>query len=151
MRWAAALLAACALAGCATPSAPEPEPPPPCPEGEEPLRTAQLFFGRNIAGQPGLDEAAFGEFVDQELTPRFPLGLTVLEGGRQWQGSDNALIRQSAKVIVIVLPMKGSDTLLAEVRDLYKTRFKQESVLLIVQDSCLPEGTVSRPPDAEPL
>lgn len=135
MTRAAALLAALALAGCATPSR-EP-PPPPCPVGEEPLRTAQLFFGRNIAGQPGISETAFTSFVEEELTPRFPQGLTVLDGGRQWQGSENALIRQAAKVVVIVLPRKGSDKLLDEVRERYKTRFQQESVLLIVQDSCL--------------
>lgn len=134
MTRAAALLAALALAGCATTS-PEP-PPPPCPEGEEPLRTAQLFFGRNIAGQPGISEAAFGAFVEEELTPRFPQGLTVLDGGGQWQGSENALIRQAAKVVVIVLPRTGSDKLLDEVRERYKARFQQESVLLIVQDSC---------------
>lgn len=136
MTRAAALLAALALAGCATPPAPEPEPPP-CPAGESPMRTAQLFFGRNIAGQPGISETAFTAFVDEELTPRFPQGLTVLDGGGQWQGSENALIRQAAKVVVIVLPRNGSDKLLDEVRKRYKARFNQESVLLIVQDSCL--------------
>ncbi|MFC3076894.1 DUF3574 domain-containing protein [Phenylobacterium terrae] len=136
MTRAGALLAALALAGCAT-SSHEPPPPAPCPAGEEPLRTAQLFFGPNIAGQPGISETAFTSFVEEELTPRFPQGLTVLDGGRQWQGSENALIRQAAKVVVIVLPRKGSDKLLDEVRARYKSRFQQESVLLIVQDSCL--------------
>lgn len=136
MMRAAALLTALALAGCAT-TASQPPPPPPCPAGEEPLRTAQLFFGRNIAGQPGISETAFGAFVEEELTPRFPKGLTVLDGGGQWQGSENALIRQAAKVVVIVLPGRGSDKLLHEVRERYKSRFQQESVLLIVQDSCL--------------
>lgn len=135
MRSMAALLAALALAACA--SVPDAQPPSACPAGEEPLQTAQLFFGRNIAGQPGISEAAFAAFVDEELKPRFPHGLTVLDGGRQWQGSDNELIRQAAKVVVIVLPGRGSDKLLAEVRTRYKTRFKQDSVLLIVQDSCL--------------
>lgn len=132
---AAALLAVLTLAGCATP--PPELAPPPCPAGEEPLRTAQLFFGRNISGQTGVGEAAFGAFVDEELTPRFPEGLTVLDGGGQWAGAENALIRDAAKVVVIVLPQKGSDKLLAEVRDRYKARFQQDSVLLIVQDSCL--------------
>lgn len=135
MTRAAALLAALALAGCATP--PREPPPAACPAGEEPLRTAQLFFGRNIAGQPGISETGFSSFVEEELKPRFPKGLTVLDGGRQWQGSENALIRQAAKVVVIVLPTRGSDKLLNEVRERYKARFQQESVLLIVQDSCL--------------
>lgn len=135
MRRMAALLAALTLSACA--STPLATPPAACPPGEQPLRTAQLFFGRNISGQPGISEAAFAAFVDEELKPRFPQGLTVLDGGRQWQGSENELIREAAKVVVIVLPSKGSDKLLAEVRARYKARFKQESVLLIVQDSCL--------------
>jgi hypothetical protein len=137
MRRTAALLAALGLALAACATTPEDPPPPACPPGEEPLRTAQLFFGGNIAGQPGISESAFAAFVDEELKPRFPQGLTVLDGGRQWQGSENALIRQAAKVVVIVLPAKGSDKLLSEVRARYKARFQQESVLLIVQDSCL--------------
>ena len=47
------------------------------------MRTAQLFFGQNIGGERGVSEADFRKFVDEELTPRFPSGLTVLEGGGQ--------------------------------------------------------------------
>ena len=75
----ATIAAAAALSGCASVSAA----PTICPAGQEPMRMAQLFFGRSIGDQPGVSDQAFRKFVDEELTPRFPEGLTILEGGGQ--------------------------------------------------------------------
>lgn len=112
--------------------------PPACPAGQERLRTAQLFFGQNIGGKPGVSDADFRKFVDSELSPRFPDGLTILNGGGQWRGSENQLIREAAKVVVIVLPAKGDGARnLEAVRAAYKQRFNQDSVLLITQASCV--------------
>jgi hypothetical protein len=121
------------LAGCVTTSAG-----PVCPKGQDYLQTAQLFFGRNIGGKPGVSEADFRKFVDEELTPRFPDGLTVLDGGGQWRGDENKLIREASKVVLIVLP-KGRDPggKIEAVRAAYKTRFHQESVMAITQGSCV--------------
>jgi hypothetical protein len=111
---------------------------PPCPAGQEAQRTAQLFFGRNIGGKPGVSEADFQKFIDQEVTPRFPDGLTVMDGGGQWRGDENKLIREASKVLLIVLPKRGDAAGRIEtVRNAYKTRFHQESVLLITQSSCV--------------
>jgi hypothetical protein len=127
-------MAALSLAACAT-TRPEP---PTCPEGQLRLRTAQLFFGRNVDGVPGVTEVAFGKFVDEELTPRFPDGLTVLDGGGQWRGPENKLIRESSKIVLIVLPPKGDvNKRIEAVRNAYKSRFKQDSVLLITQAACV--------------
>ena len=133
MRFApiAALLAALALAGCATS-------PPRCPVGQEPMRTAQLFFGQNIGGKPGVSNADFRKFVDEEMTPRFSNGLTVMDGGGQWKGEENRLIREAAKVVVLVLPNgPEANRKLEDVRKAYKARFHQESVLLVTQPACV--------------
>lgn len=123
------------LTGCATI---RPEPSPACPVGQEAHRTAQLFFGRNIGDKAGVSEADFHRFVDEVLTPKFPDGLTVLDGGGQWRGDENKLIRESAKVVLVVLP-KGRDgsARLDAARNAYKSRFHQESVLLITQAACV--------------
>lgn len=134
LRLAAGVLATLSLAACATT---QPEPPA-CPDGQQRLRTAQLFFGRNDSEQPGVSAAAFGKFVDEEMTPRFPDGLTILDGGGQWRGPENKLIRESAKIVLIVLPAKGDvNKRIEAVRNAYKTRFKQDSVLLITQAACV--------------
>ncbi|WP_334161355.1 DUF3574 domain-containing protein [Phenylobacterium sp.] len=132
------MLLALALSGCATIERAQAPREPACPAGQEHLRTAQLFFGRSAGQTPNVSEAAFSQFVDQEITPRFPDGLTVMDGGGQWRGSENQLIREAAKVVLIVLPRKG-DALqkINAVRDAYKTRFSQETVLLITQAACV--------------
>ena len=109
-----------------------------CPAGQERLSTAQLFFGRNLGDEPRVSEAEFVRFVDEELTPRFPDGLTVLDGGGQWRGPENQLVREASKIVLIVLPKQGENTQrLQAVRSAYKTRFQQESVLLITQPACV--------------
>ena len=134
VRLAASLGVLLSLAACATSQPSETA----CPDGQQRLRTAQLFFGRNIDGKPGVSEAAFAKFVDEELTPRFPDGLTVLEGGSQWRGPENKLIRESAKIVLIVLPKRGASIERVEAaRAAYKVRFNQESVVLITQPGCV--------------
>lgn len=128
----ALLLLTIALAGCAGAERGA------CPRGQEQLRTAQLFFGRNIGSKPGVSDTEFRKFVDEELTPRFPDGLTVLDGGGQWKGQENALIRESSKVVLIVLPKgKGQTARLEAAKQAYKARFKQDAVMLITQPACV--------------
>ncbi len=129
---ALSLAASLALAGCATV-----EPDPICPPGQEHLRTAQLFFGRNVGAAPAVSEADFRKFMDEEVTPRFPDGLTVMDGGGQWRGAENQLIREASKVVLIVLPRRGAGDRIEAVRTAYKTRFKQDSVLLVTQAACV--------------
>ena len=126
------LTLALALAGCASVQ------PHPCPLGQERLRTAQLFFAPNTDGKPRVSDADFRKFADEELTPRFPDGLTILNGGGQWRGSENQLIREASKVVLIVLPAKGDARARIEAaRRAYTKRFRQESVLLVTQASCV--------------
>ena len=135
MRRAGALLLVLMLAGCAGVRGR----PDSCPAGQERLRTAQLFFGQKTQGQPWVSEAQFRKFVDEELTTRFHDGLTVLDGGRQWKGEPDQLIRDSAKVVLIVLPKAGdSQPQLDAVLTAYKVRFKQDPVLRVTQPACVP-------------
>jgi hypothetical protein len=134
LRLALGAVVAFSLAACAT----APPPAPACPAGQQRLRTAQLFFGRNVAGRSDVSDVAFHKFVDEELTPRFPDGLTILDGGGQWRGAEDKLIRESAKIVLIVLPSRGdAGRRIDAVRTAYKTQFHQESVLLITQAACV--------------
>src|SRR5271168_17538 len=48
----------------------------------------KLYFGLGLADNPnqGVSEARWREFLDREVTPRFPNGLSVLDVYGQWQG-----------------------------------------------------------------
>lgn len=130
MKRLGALLGLMTVAGCATAPAPA------CPAGQEHLRTAQLFLGQK-AGGPQVGPGDLARFIDQEVTPRFPDGVTVLDGGGQWQGSENQLIREAVKVVMIVLPpASDAKRRVDQVREAYKTRFQQDSVL-VTQASCV--------------
>lgn len=126
-----ALLLALGLAGCAS-TVDEPV----CPPGQEHLRTAQLFLGGKAAGR-ALREAELDRFVEQEITARFPDGVTVLDGGAQWRGPENVLIREAQKVVLIVLPTDGAPKRMEAVRAAYKARFKQDSVVTVTQAACV--------------
>jgi hypothetical protein len=138
MKALGALIATAALVGLTGCATRPPERLPTCPAGQEAHRTAQLFFGRNIGDKPGVSEADFRRFMDEDVTPKFPDGLTVMDGGGQWRGDENKLIREASKVVMIVLP-KGRDVSgrIEAVRSAYKARFHQESVLLITQAACV--------------
>lgn len=126
------LAGATLLSGCASLA------PTTCPAGQDPGRTAQLFFGRKIGDRIGVSETDFARFVDEELTPRFPAGLTVLDAAGQWRGAAGTVVREPSKVVILALPgPAGGEDRLDAVRAAYKRRFSQEAVMVITQPVCL--------------
>lgn len=134
IRAGALILIGMALSGCADLRLGQAS----CPAGQQRLRTAKLFFGQRSEGRPWVSETQFRKFVDEELTSRFPDGLTVLEGGDRWKGEKDNQIRKSAKVVLIVLPKDGDpQPRLEAVREAYKARFSEDSVLRVTGPTCV--------------
>jgi len=111
-----------------------------CPGGipGDPGVTVQLFFGRSIKGGGSVDAAAWQEFLAQSVTPRFPAGLTVLEGAGQWQqrSTGRVIAENSTIVLIVTEPSAENWRKFREIREEYKKRFSQESVGLVVNQSC---------------
>ena len=130
---ATALLAlALGIAGCVTTAAPS------CPPGGRDRLVAELLFGRNIGGRLGVSEAAFRRFVDAEVTPRFPNGLTITDSRGQYRHAGGRLVREPGKVVMIVLDEEARDLpRLAEVASAYRRRFAQESVGIMTRRACV--------------
>jgi Protein of unknown function (DUF3574) len=61
-----------------------------------------LYFGRNIAGGGEVSEAEFQAFIDAEITPRFPDGLTLYDADGQFLDSNGTLIREPSQVISLI-------------------------------------------------
>ncbi|WP_028924616.1 DUF3574 domain-containing protein [Pseudonocardia acaciae] len=124
-----------ALTGCATSAAAPPATPPaanPAPPGCEPYARTELFFGTTRAGGPPISDQEFHAFLDSEVTPRFPDGLTLLSGYGQFRGSDGKLAREQAMVLVLLYPKSAGTqpgVKIDEIRQLYRQKFNQESVL----------------------
>jgi hypothetical protein len=100
-----------------------------------PMVRTELYFGLNIPGGGQVDEAAFDAFLRDEVTPRFPDGLTVLAGRGQWR-SGQEIVTESSRVLILLHPAQGesaraADAKIEEVRRAYCARFKQEAVLRV--------------------
>ncbi len=110
-----------------------------CPDGGR-KATAELVFGRVAEdGSGGVSEADFARFLDGEVSPRFPEGLTVIDAeGRMMTPPAGSMIREPAKLVMIVLPGdKDDSTKLQAVRLAYVKRFHQQSVLLMTHGDCV--------------
>jgi len=109
-----------------------------CRPGLAPRITADLYFGRNIGPSLAVSDADWALFVDEEITPRFPDGLSVSDIAGQWKGEDSVVVREPAKVVMIVLSgEEAEDARLDAVRDAYRKRFRQESVMLVQRQACV--------------
>jgi hypothetical protein len=126
------VLIASALGGCAS----GPTTRPACAAGETRAEVAQLFFGRNIGQSLGVSDEDFRRFLDEEVTPRFPDGLTVVDAQGQWRDGQ-ALVREPSKLLTVLLPGHTDDrSKLRLIVEVYKARFKQQAVLTTVTATC---------------
>jgi hypothetical protein len=102
------------------------------PLGKQQLRTT-LYFGLtyNTGTNTGIvSESQWRSFLRNEVSARFPQGLTVWEADGQWRQPDGRVARERSKVLLLV----HNDTpetraSLAALVTSYKNSFKQESVL----------------------
>lgn len=117
-----AILLAC-LAGCQ--AAP--------PAGERWVRS-ELYFGQTTrAGEP-VPAEAWQAFLNDEVTPRFPQGLTVVDAQGQWRYDTGAVGREASKVLIVIYPASdaaAADAKLDAIADRWCERFDQEAVLRI--------------------
>lgn len=98
---------------------------------------ARLFFGDQIAGDGAVNAGEWQQFVDQEVTPRFPAGFTVLATTGQWRRPDGTIARETGHELLIILGRSAvADKKLDEIRAAYKRRFMQDSVLLAQAPDC---------------
>jgi Protein of unknown function (DUF3574) len=105
----------------------------------KPQQVAELMFGRKIGDRIGVSEAQWARFLDREITRRFPDGLTVIDTRGQWRDTvRKTIVREPSKLVQIVLPGKPEDDArLNEIAAAYKSRFRQQSVGIIVRAACV--------------
>ena len=66
----------------------------------------ELYFGTAMPDGAVTDEE-FRAFIDREVTPRFPDGLTVLEAEGQFRGADGILVKERSFVLDPALPVRN--------------------------------------------
>jgi hypothetical protein len=121
-----ALLAA--VLGCAVPATVETA----AALAQQPRVSDRLYFGRvHAAGV--VSEAEWAQFLADEVTPRFPHGLTVWAADGQWRdGTNRVIVREPTFVLEVVhAHNRSGDTELKAIVTAYKRRFSQQSVLWV--------------------
>jgi hypothetical protein len=98
----------------------------------EPWVRTELFFGTARPDGGAVSDAEWDAFLDAEITPRFPDGLTVLSGAGQWQGEDDVIVEERSKIVILLYPREAVDESNEEIeaiRTAYEQQFQQQSVL----------------------
>ncbi|KYF72113.1 ribosomal protein S3 [Sorangium cellulosum] len=108
-----------------------------CDSGDPMIRT-ELFFGLDRFEEPSVTPEEWQEFVDTAVTPRFKDGLTQFDVDGQYLASTGELIREDSRLIMLLHDggQAAHDSIEA-IREEYKTRFDQESVLRIDEPVCI--------------
>jgi|SRR4051794_28680966 hypothetical protein len=129
------LAAALLLAACTPPS-----PQTAAPACAAPLKSAlqvDLYFGRGIAGHE-VSEADWAAFLSEEVTPRFPDGLSVFDVRGQYRNAQGTIERERSKrLTVVVFDAPSHLAKVQAVVDSYKRRHAQDSVLRVEQPVCV--------------
>ena len=95
----------------------------------------ELYFGLGPAEDAarGVSEQDWRAFLDKEVTPRFPSGLSVFEVYGQWQGKEEkAPERIRSKMLTILYPKTAANEAAIEaIRKAWKAKTGDQSVLRV--------------------
>ncbi|WP_343553443.1 DUF3574 domain-containing protein [Pantoea sp.] len=131
------------LAGCQAPSTslehipPNTAPVAVCGSGDIMMQTT-LWFGMNKPKGGTVSSLEWQQFVDNDVTPRFKEGLSVYDAKGQWLGDNGKLARENSKALMLIHnPDRSSSDSINALRDIYKKRFEQESVMRVDSLVCV--------------
>ncbi|MGW6206557.1 DUF3574 domain-containing protein [Streptomyces sp. NPDC055089] len=93
---------------------------------------SRLFFGTERPdGGPDVTDRQFLAFVDTEVTPRFPNGLTIQDGRGQWRDSNGVIERERSYELILLYPASEArlrDPQIERIRNAYEKAYAQDSV-----------------------
>jgi hypothetical protein len=98
----------------------------------------ELLFGLSKPNNVAISEVEFQNFIDLVVTPLFPDGLTVFNATGQFKNDRQTVVKENSKLLLLLYP--GSDksnSKIEQIRQAYKTKFQQESVLRVDARSCV--------------
>ncbi len=100
--------------------------------GAKAYTSTELYFGKSIPGGGTVPEEAFARFLDQEVTPRFPAGFTVVPAMGQYREASGVIAREASVLMIFFYPQDSAGDAsrkIQEIREAYNKIFSQESVL----------------------
>jgi hypothetical protein len=103
----------------------------------KPFARTELFFGLRKPNGTEVKNAEFQQFLDREVTPRFPDGFTVISGQGQFKDASGVILKERSKLLILLYPISAtSSQQIDKIRKAYVTVFQQQSVLRTDNLSC---------------
>ena len=116
----------------ALPNGPAEPPAGRAPFAQAPWVRTELYFGMTCPDGSRVSDDDWRVFLDAEVTPRFPEGLTVVRGAGRYRGADQRTHEEPTGIVVLLRPRdpaRDDDRRIGEITAAYIRRFRQESVL----------------------
>jgi len=97
------------------------------------MTATRLYFGTSMLGGGTVSDTAWRRFLANEITPRFPEGLTVLAAHGQWRDrKTGGILRERSRVLLLLhRGTAKAKSAIAAIVARYKERFRQQSVLRV--------------------
>ena len=109
-----------------------------CPAQAKSLARLELFFGAKRAAGGVVTREEWEAFIDAQVTPLFPDGLTWFEGRGQWRGRDGVIVKEETRLLVVwAAPGDATEAAIEAIRAAYRSMFDQESVMRVHGWSCV--------------
>jgi hypothetical protein len=110
---------------------------PACPAGQSPMLSVRLYFGLTENGQR-ITQAAWEDFLDREISPRFPRGYTVTDASGAWHDAKTGTTgREPSRILEVDAPdTQELRDKAEEIRQGYAARFHQQSVGIVTLPAC---------------
>jgi hypothetical protein len=103
----------------------------------KPVTRTELFLGLHKPNGTDVNNTEFQQFLDREVTPRFPDGFTVISGEGQFKDTRGAILQERSKLLILLYPITAtSSQQIEQIRKAYITAFQQQSVLRADNLSC---------------
>jgi hypothetical protein len=102
------------------------------------MQQLELFFGTTVKGHAAVAPRSWSQFLAEEVTPRFPDGLTIFDAHGQWRGANGRIVGEAAHVLVVLYrPDDTSEERIRAIRSAYERRFHQDSVMRVESPACV--------------
>jgi hypothetical protein len=103
----------------------------------KPALQVALYFGRGAEGGREVGEAEWASFLNDEVTPRFPDGLSVFDVRGQYRNPQGRIERERTKLLVIVVfDAPAHLSKVQAIVDSYSRRHGQNSVFRVEHAVC---------------
>jgi hypothetical protein len=91
----------------------------------------ELYFGLSKPGG-AVSANEWNKFLDEQVTPSFKEGLTVVDGKGQWLNQAGVVTKEDSKILILIhKPSPDKDAAIQKIIETYKRQFQQESVLRV--------------------